>query len=825
MNSMNNHNNKKNTKTFYTNSPKKESNGKRNRDRKNNNFFKKRSLRDSRRILQEKSWIATFKSGGGSYKEIERGKSMKEKDSEKRARMYVTHTLKELGWNIKKPQKGGNLLQEGEAQKYDSRIKEALQNASKSGKCSGFLDFLLVNNDKVVSAIIETKPDKTDIKEAIKDAKHYVSFLNKIDGFDIKILIGVAGNEEEGVTVENYYLDNNVWKIIESHEQKLTQIITYEELEQCLKNEKPSLDVAIPSLDYLYLRSDKINKILHKHKVEEASRAKVIASIILAMYQGNFSLDINLVIQDINTRVKEALNECKKTDQIYSMLSLNKHDKLLAKAIPLVIHELKKVNINALMKSGYDVLGTFYEVFLKYGGDNKQLGIVFTPRHITDFCTDIIGITSKDKIYDPTCGTGGFLVSAFNRFRELVNYNKHLIKKIGDSQIFGNDTSTSAYPLGVVNMIFRGDGKNNIIFKNCFEYPEEKQFTKVLMNPPFQTDGDDPIETEFIDHALNCLEVGGKLISVIPFSILVQSGECKKWRENIIGKHTLEAVFSLPHKTFYPVSITTALVFIKAHIPQKEEKTFFCKITEDGFIEKKGKRIKVKDGQIEEAGNNFISKITKPAFSCYKKINYKDQDFDLSPESYLDGEKWGDIELEVKQLIRYYYAFKIIHEDKLSKVKDSVTNINLPKHKDTEYLSDLFEIDYGQREYHNKEDLKKGNTLLISSQSKQNGCYGYFNINPIYKEKIITVPSTGSVGYAFVQLKECCVDDNCLTLIPKKQLSIEELFYIACVVRRERWRFKYGRQITPFKLGNFKVNFKLFDKKSIEEFREKFKDI
>ncbi|MGD0216999.1 MAG: N-6 DNA methylase [Desulfobaccales bacterium] len=588
---------------------------------------------------------------------------MKHKDSENRTRTYVTDTLKEIGWNIKKPQKGGNLLQGGEAQKYDFRIKEALEKASKTGSGQGFVDFILVDDNQNPCAIIETKPDKTDIDEAVRDAKHYSKFLNEIGGLDIRIIIGVAGNEESGVAIINYYRNKDKYEIIVSHGQPLTQILNPEECGDVLKRSASSLDIHIPSLEYLYKRADKINKILHKHKVEEASRAKVLASIILAMYQkGDFSLNPKFVIQDINTRVREALQECNNIEQLFSMLILNKHDKSLSNAIPLIVYELKKANINSLMKSGYDILGTFYEVFLKYGGDNKQLGIIFTPRHVTDFACELIEININDKVYDPTCGTGGFLIAAFNKYRTLVNNNKSAIKKLGDTQIYGNDTSASAYPLGVVNMIFRGDGKNNISFDNCFEYPEEKQFTKVLMNPPFQTDADDPPETDFIDHALSCLCVGGRLLSVLPISVLCEP-QHKKWRKHIILNHTVEAVFSLPEEAFYPVGTITCLILIKAHIAQGENKIFFCKITDDGFIKKKSKRIKVREGQFKKAIEHFLNKKDEPVFSCYKKLSSPadDENIEILPEAYLDDRRYSQKEIQknIEAMVKELVIFKI----------------------------------------------------------------------------------------------------------------------------------------------------------------------
>jgi len=66
------------------------------------------------------------------------------------------------------------------------------------------------------------------------------------------------------------------------------------------------------------------------------------------------------------------------------------------------------------MASGNDVLGKFYEKFLKYGNGAKEIGIVLTPRHITEFASEVLDVKYNDYVLDPTCGTGGFLVSAFD---------------------------------------------------------------------------------------------------------------------------------------------------------------------------------------------------------------------------------------------------------------------------------------------------------------------------------------------------------------------------------------------------------------------------
>jgi hypothetical protein len=120
-------------------------------------------------------------------------------------------------------------------------------------------------------------------------------------------------------------------------------------------------------------------------------------------------------------------------------------------------------------------------------------------------------------------------------------------------------------------------------------------------------------------------------------------------------------------------------------------------------------------------------------------------------------------------------------------------------------LADLFNIKYGQKAYTNKESLDGGDVALISSQATDNGCYGFFSIPPKFTPPIITVPRTGSIGWACVQLVSCCVCDDAMVMTPKTGLAREYLFYVAALIRQIKWRFNYGRKITPERLGKFEV--------------------
>jgi hypothetical protein len=121
-------------------------------------------------------------------------------------------------------------------------------------------------------------------------------------------------------------------------------------------------------------------------------------------------------------------------------------------------------------------------------------------------------------------------------------------------------------------------------------------------------------------------------------------------------------------------------------------------------------------------------------------------------------------------------------------------------------ISDIFNIEYWQRIYHSKWFLDDfiWKTPLISSWWQNNWIYWYFDIIPKYKN-VISVPNTWTIWHAFYQGNDCCIDDNCLVMIPKQELSLNEMFYYVLLIRKNKYRFMYGRQITPKKLWEITI--------------------
>jgi hypothetical protein len=138
-------------------------------------------------------------------------------------------------------------------------------------------------------------------------------------------------------------------------------------------------------------------------------------------------------------------------------------------------------------------------------------------------------------------------------------------------------------------------------------------------------------------------------------------------------------------------------------------------------------------------------------------------------------------------------------------------------------IDKLFNIVYGQKEYHNKEWLEgtEGKQILISSGGEDNGIYGFFDIEPKFKAPVISVQGYGTIGQAFVQEYDCAIDDHMLILTPKEKMNLEQLYQVAYQIRLTKWKYRYGRGITPTRLRKEKIRIEDF-KISLKKYEDKF---
>lgn len=137
-------------------------------------------------------------------------------------------------------------------------------------------------------------------------------------------------------------------------------------------------------------------------------------------------------------------------------------------------------------------------------------------------------------------------------------------------------------------------------------------------------------------------------------------------------------------------------------------------------------------------------------------------------------------------------------------------------------ISNFFNASYGKI----KEPfglLLDGTTPLISSGDTDNGVAGFFDIKPIYK-KVISVARTGSVGSAFYHPYDCAINSDCIVLEPKQDFSDEQMFVFVTLLRKNIYRYSYGRKVTPERLSITKIPDKLPHSRKID-FKKKISSL
>ena len=176
------------------------------------------------------------------------------------------------------------------------------------------------------------------------------------------------------------------------------------------------------------------------------------------MYQGDIELGDN-ALTSINNLIAAAIDESidldpeKKTRLLESLrLTGGDYDRL-SPMIGRITAILRRLNIRSVLQTDTDFLGLFYEAFLRYGYDNNALGIVFTPRHITNLCAELVGVSMSDRVIDIACGTGGFLVGAFDRMLATARGPK-AVAKVKQS-LYGSDTNPTILGISYAQYVFQ----------------------------------------------------------------------------------------------------------------------------------------------------------------------------------------------------------------------------------------------------------------------------------------------------------------------------------------------------------------------------------
>lgn len=576
-----------------------------------------------------------------------------------------------------------------EQQTDNKKLAKLLQNASKSGAGKGFPDFIITCGrypDLVI--LVECKADTKFHESATLDSYReyaidgtllYASFVSK--EYDV-IAIGFSG-EKASLTRLSHYIQLKGEKEYHQffNDEDLLDMDSYHHgLMQ--SNYKFNQDFN-KLIDY----TKEVNEELQNKKIKERLRALLISGILIALKNERFKAEYKNyktsaeLVNNLYAAICAELNRSDVPDRNKKSLingfefittnpSINNPSPEGKKYVTDLISNCNE-RINGFMVTHryIDTISQFYIEFLRYANNDKGLGIVLTPPHITELFCELAQIDKDSVVLDNCAGTGGFLVSAMKRMLEDASGDISKEQHIKDWQLIGIEYDEEIYTLLISNMIVHRDGRTNIIRDDCFNVSTEelkKKFhpTVGLLNPPYKNKGKGIEELEFVLNNLSMLEKGGRCVAIMPISCVNDiSGKSYLLKQKILQEHTLEAVLSLPEELFYNsnVNTVTCAVVLTAHVPHPtNKKTWFGYCRNDGFVKRKNKgRIDAYHTwqQIKEQWvSAYMNREVIPEFSVMRQVTAKDE---WCAEAYLESRYDRLTDDDYLETIKNFYLFSM----------------------------------------------------------------------------------------------------------------------------------------------------------------------
>jgi len=534
--------------------------------------------------------------------------------------LWVYDLIKDAG--LKLDPQGSSVLE----------IKEALKTASKAGTGKvGRPEYVGVVKDFLI--VVENKADienhiKLDSdgrlsmeaedvrKYAVNGAVYYGKHLFKNTSYKKVIAFGISGNAKRH-RISPYYVDET------EYPKELAEVETFTSFSENNIDEYYVREILGKETDEEKETAEilKDAAILHEDlrnygNLKDIDKPIIVSGILLAlkeMEHKNFDIEDltgDSVVTDgkkIYEAIKASLTrsnvspEVKKDKILTEFLMIRdarilneKNDRLgmtPLKHYAIFLNEKIYKNIR-FTRSSEDYLGRFYGEFMAYsGGDGQSLGIVLTPKHITDLFCDLVDIKAEDVVIDPCCGTAGFLIAAMHHMLSQTK-DPDRVRSIKQRQLHGYELQSYMFTIATTNMILRGDGKSNLLNENFLKVSPSnvqlKQGTVGMMNPPYSQGSKknpDLYEIAFTEHLLDSLVEGGRAVVIIPqSSVTGKTKEEKSIKESILKKHTLEGVITLNKDTFYGVGTMPCIAVFTAGVPHnKDKKCKFIDFREDGY--------------------------------------------------------------------------------------------------------------------------------------------------------------------------------------------------------------------------------------------------
>ena len=302
-----------------------------------------------------------------------------------------------------------------------------------------------------------------------------------------------------------------------------------------------------------------------------------------------------------------------------------------------------------------DLLGAAYEYLIKYFADSagKKGGEFYTPAEVVRLLVQLTKPTAGNEIYDPTVGSGGFLIQAHQYVEEQGEDPNNLA-------LYGQDSNGTTWSICNINMILHNITRFTLENGDTLEDPQilqngqVRKFDRVLANPPFSQNYNranmkftnrfrewcpetgKKADLMFVQHMLASLKGDGHMATIMPHGVLFRGGKEKLIRELLINDDVIEAVISLPPGLFYGTSIPACvLIFNKNKPDELRDKVLFINADRE-YAEGKNQN-KLRPEDVEKIDFVFSNKREIPKYSCLVEMSeiVDKHDYNLNIRRYV----------------------------------------------------------------------------------------------------------------------------------------------------------------------------------------------
>ncbi|PIP33187.1 type I restriction-modification system subunit M [Candidatus Gottesmanbacteria bacterium CG11_big_fil_rev_8_21_14_0_20_37_11] len=383
------------------------------------------------------------------------------------------------------------------------------------------------------------------------------------------------------------------------------------------------------------------------------------------------SVNIGQKLNDIFDKITNVNSP--KLDKIFDDLDFANKDRFPNETIQRLVNHFSQYNFGSNYISS-DLLGDSYEYLIKqFAADaGKKGGEFYTPREVERIIIGIVKPHQRDHIYDPTVGSGGFLLEAYNYLKDKSS--EQVARTL---YFYGQEINIGTFAIAKINMFLHGLDSADIRRGDTLANPQFlnntgnlQTFDIVVANPPYsikdwefvlfkgdkygRTEGyDQPpnknADYAFVLHIIKSMNINGRAGVVLPHGVLFRSGSEGRIREQIIKNDLLEAVIGLPPKLFYGTGIPAAILIFNRNKPEQKKGKILIIDAEKDFLEGKNQNTLRKQD---------IEKIIK-AYDQYQDIEkyarvvdakeIEESEYNLNVRRYIDSSEKQE-EIDVKQV-------------------------------------------------------------------------------------------------------------------------------------------------------------------------------